>query len=785
MNPEQNRDTIKLLTPAAWHRDMWREGLPIGNGVLGGLVLGAVMAETIIINHASLWHRCSNEPLPDVSHTLAECRRLIDKGNFKEANWASAKALKELGYENNLGSPLPLCAVNIDMGPREAFSKYSRSLHMDSAEAEVSWLEKGARVTRRAFLSRADDLLVVKVESEREFEELDVSLSLYDTAESDTENVIKELEPIETPRELPYQYYAARENGRDFGAVMLLETDGNITQGLKGLAVNGGHSCTVYVKFFIHGERGRDWARLRAELEALDKGYDNLLCRHKTLHEADYACADLILSDKTDTANEHLLLEAYQGEAPVELLEKLWHFGRYLMVCGTSRESNLPFPLYGVWPGRYSLPWPHNMANENLQMIYWHTEVGGMYELLRPMIRYFNERIEDFRQSAKMLFGLNGIYISAGTTPVSALPNQVVPVILNWIGAAGWMARHFYAFYQYSGDEKFFREEIWPFLRETAIFYTEYIVEEGGTCKIYPSVSPENTPQNLMPERGVHMSHPCPSVVNATMDVAIIKELFGIIIAEGGAMGEPEEFLETCKRQRAGLPEYETTPDGDIREWIYPGLDERYEHRHLSHIYPVFPGNEFIAGRDDEMLEHFALSVDKRILGSQTGWSLSHMSCIYSRLGRGESALECIDNLSRSCLLNSLFTLHNDWRHMGLTLGRKSFAPIQMDANMGVVNALQEMLLCAGDGFLRFLPALPERLNTGRAERFAFPGGRVSFEWNRTEKRFCAEITAARGVSVDLYLPPWNSCYSITVNGEERAALGLVLKAGETVIIKN
>jgi alpha-L-fucosidase 2 len=782
----KERDQLILTTPASWHRDLWREGLPIGNGLLGGLVFGQIAFETIVINHAGLWHRAVSMPLPDVSGSLSKTRRLIDEGKFEEANWISSNALREKGYQNKLGSPLPLCAVHLDMGERGAFSHYRRVLDMDTAQVTVSWEENGACFKRESFISREDELLAFRVSGGRSLGGCAFSLKLYDTFESDTADIRAEIgNSVEIKTDSIFQCYAGTVNGKDFGAVMMVAADGGVTDGKNGLTAGDVNSCAAYVKFFVHGERGRDWGRLRAELEALKPDYDKLHSAHADKHRQLYRSADLKLAEKDlDFSNEKLLLEAYEENAPNVMLEKLWRYGRYLIICGT-REDGLPFPLYGNWPGRYSIPWTHNMANENLQMIYWHIEVGGLIDLLRPVIKYYTGMMDDFRSSALKVFGLRGIYVSAGTTPISALPNQIVPVIMNWIGAAGWIARHFYNYYRYTRDEDFFKKEIWPFLYETALFYADYLVERNGTCIIYPSVSPENTPQNLMPPDGQERPHPCPSVVNATMDIAIIKELFGIVIKEGERMGTEQAELEKWSRLRSKLPEYGVTEEGNIREWNYPGLEERYHHRHLSHIYPVFPGNEFVAGRDTERLAAFALAVDRRILGAQSGWSLAHMSCINSRLERGNSALTCLDILARACLLNSFFTLHNDWRNMGLSLGRGSFAPIQMDANMGIVNALQEMIFFSGEDYIRYLPALPDRFKKGEARDFRFPGGRTSFSWDADSKSFAAEITGERKISVQLALP-WGGHFTLSRRNTASGVSGsflLELNSGETVTL--
>lgn len=787
-----HRDQLLLKTPASWHRDLWREALPMGNGILGGLVFGGIAQETILINHARLWHRGVRQPLPDISDSLEKARRLMDEGNYWDANRISADALKQAGYAGRLATPLPLCALRIDMGERAPFSHYRRTLDMDTAQVRVSWQEGERSFLRESFISREGDYLALRIRGQGGLDGCKFSLAIYDTGEDDTRRVLEEIGgSLSVESDGCYQSFAlTHEDGSDYGAVMRIDPcGGKVLQEGQALMLTGTDTCCVWVRFFVGGQKQTDWIVLRRELAQMDADYERALERHAALHRPLYHSADLrIASDGLDTANENLLLDAYEDTASNALLEKLWRFGRYLMVCAT-RPDGLPFPLYGLWHGRYSMAWPHNMANENLQMIYWHTQAGGLISLTRAVIDYYVDMLDDFRENARKLFGLPGIYVPAGTTPGIGLPNQIVPVIMNWIGAAGWLCRHFYDYYRWTGDEELFAAKIFPFIMETAQFYSAYLTEEDGICKIYPSVSPENTPKSLMPsEEWEHMAHPCPSAVNATMDIAIIKEVFGTVIEQGARMGVDEETIEQISRQRSRLPAYETTSEGNIREWNYPGLTERYTHRHLSHLYPIFPGVEFMASRDPEQMKAFALAADKRVLGSQSGWSLAHMACIYARLGRGEQALSCLDNLTKSCLTNSFFTLHNDWRSMGLTLGRDSFAPVQLDACMGIVNALQEMLFFWGDGRLHILPACPERLARASAENLHFPGGTASFSWDLSKGALSLDIRATRDVSLTLCLPAALAhCRIVTAHGEPATGTQckLSLRVGEHAHIRS
>jgi len=422
-----------------------------------------------------------------------------------------------------------------------------------------------------------------------------------------------------------------------------------------------------------------------------------------------------------------------------------------------------------------------------MQMIYWHTMVGGLIEFNNSMFDYFIERIPEFRESARKMYGCRGIYVVAGTTPNIAYPTQIVPVIMNWTGAAGWLSRHFFDYYLYTGDKDFLKSKALPFMYEVALFYEDFLVKEDGKYKCYPSVSPENTPENFMPTDGKPMAHPMPTTINATMDIAIIKELLTNITNSATQMGMYEDKIALWKDILNNLPAYAVNEEGAVKEWIEPIFEDRYDHRHLSHLYPVFPSNEINEENDPKLFKAFEIAVEKRKLGAQTGWSFMHMAAIYARFGNADKALECMDLMAQSGILNNFYTLHNDWRNMGVSLNM-SEAPIQMDANMGWINAVQEMLLYSAPTLIKLLPALPRRWGNGKVKDWCWMGGTISFAWS--EDTFEATFKANRDVETNVKLPKLFNGYTIDINGtylkvcHKNELYKMIVKAGDVVTIK-
>lgn len=747
---DKNINVLTMKYPSSWHGALWREGLPSGNGKIGVNVYGGVKRETVLINHGGLWSGKPAAALPDVHECLEKTRQLMDKKCFKEANWVLANALKEAGYDNERGYPLPLAELNMTLMGLPGFSDYLRAVNMETGEVSSQFCEDGVWVRKDLFVSRKDDMIIMSVKADAPI--LNAVFSLKERESRRTNDKLYEYikSVCEAKADKNILTYTANDtDGLPYGAAARIDADGSIITENGSIKIQNASEILLKIKVFIKGSS--DINALVNELQRENSGYDYYLDRHIPLHKALYSGAELSLGENRNLSNEELLLDAYGGTSSNELVEKLWRLGRYMFICGSCADG-LPFTMYGLWFGEYRQMWSHNMANENIQMIYWHTNVGNLEELNKPLFEYYNGRMECFREAAKKLYGCNGIFIPAGTTPNMSLPNQIVPVILNWTGAAGWLAQHYYRHYLYTSDTEYLHSTLLPFMKAAADFYEDFIVyDEKGQVKIYPSVSPENTPKNFIPPENEDMAHPMTTTINSTLDLAIIKELFLHLLKISEEQNIYTDKADTWRKIVNAIPEYKTNDDGAMREWQYDGFNDRYYHRHLSHIYPIFPGDEI--NICDKVIGTFEKAVDLREIGAQTGWSLAHMASIYARFGRGADAMKCLDNIAKTCMQKNLFTLHNDWRRMDISLEMEDSAPIQLDALMGYVNAVQEMILYSSEKFIRLLPALPDGMPHGKISGWRFVGGSIDMEWNIENKILRAELAADREFEINVVLP--------------------------------
>ena len=494
-----NRHIYTMTRPASWYGEMWREALPLGNGYTGVLIPGSVAEESIHFNRHDLWH--NGNP----GNEIQNMRAFIDREDYVSANQDNfMHALNEKGYHASAEVPYPLGWLTMSFVPESIFRHYRRGINMRTGEAFVEFTVDGDTYRRQAFVSRDSDITVIRMSADRPFTVQYAFRLFEDSAECTITN--------DTIRRT--------SNSGNTGANVLFL--GEFTSEIQnnGLAVTG-KDYTILVRCSSR--------QSPLELEEFrNETYESLYKKHTVLHTSLYDAVTIELADDNlhVPSNEKMLDEAYEDQASPALLERFWRFGRYLFISATAKDS-YPVPLYGLWHGDDNLQWSQYVANENVEMTYWHALAGGLSYALPSLIRYYTSKTATFRECAKKLFGINGLWISAYTTPNVGGVCVPVSVISNWISCAGWLCRHFWEYYLYSGDEELLRTEILPFMYAAALFYQEYALLENDSLQLYPSVSPENTPENLMNVGTRSASgHPCPAVRNALMDFAIMKELF-------------------------------------------------------------------------------------------------------------------------------------------------------------------------------------------------------------------------------------------------------------------
>lgn len=760
------RPLLRMAQPAGW----WRDGFPLGNGTLGAMPYGRLCEERILINHERLWYNGVRPTLPDLSGLLGECRRLIEKGSFAAANELYWNALEEQGGEGRCAVYHPAADLCLRSTSESRFKNYQRFLDMASGEALTYWEWNDEPQVRRVLVSRSDDCIVVEqLGGGLDQQPWELTLELHELVDA----IRTDGELFEPPIEFaanaddPWitgigRYTDPTYKNAEYGVVArviaaedaTIESNGSAT----GLIVHDTNRLLIIAKVFVYEPAETAIKRLKSELATLSPDYDTLREQHVAKHRPMFESCRILFSDTTnvDATNEELLQAAYSGNMPVALLQKMTDYGRYLLLTSANRHS-LPSNLQGIWNGDYAPPWDcFFMINENLQMNYWQALPGGLNDKALGVFRFYESNLADYRENARKLFGCRGIFIPSLTSPETGLSTHKGSWIVNWISGAGWLCQHFYDYYLFTGDETFLSDRLLPFMKEVALFYEDYFEYDADEkVVIAPSVSPENWPREFCNIHSDTSIHPR-LTVNATMDVAIARELLGNLLQGARDCGLYSEHWEKWECMLEGLPAYEVNDDGAVREWLDHRFSDNYEHRHLSHIYPVFPGFEISRESHPAIFESFQIAVDKRRtvgLKAQSGWSLAHMANIEARMGYGEGAMECLETLAQTCVGKNLFTYHNDYRGSGITIERQfgRSAPFQIDANMGLTAAVYEMLIQSRPGSIKLLPAMPAALRSGKAFGLQTRAGvAVDMEWQLEPMAIQATFCSQRDQTIEV-----------------------------------
>ena len=738
-------NTIMYMNrPASWWHDNWREGTPLGNGLHGALVYGNAARERIILTHARLWRGARQMDVPDVSDVLPKMRELIFSGNVPQADRMLVDALRQRGYAPQGAFPYPGADLHVTLPAVHGFSRYRRSLDLSTAESGVTYVDGVERINRRSFVSRTDDVVVVECHKDSQ-----ISITVH-TSDIPDQAAFLPTNPY-TRTEPGWIYFKALIDGVEHGAVARIVTH---------------EKKLILVKLYTDGSSETKWDELRTELEKLEADYDVLLARHVIAHQRLFNACQFSLHDdvfSTSATNEELLDAAYDTGLPNALTERMWAFGRYLLVCAT-RTGGLPCNLTGLWSGEYRAFWAFNMANINLEMTYWQAPSAGLAELMLPVFDYYDAAMEDMRENARRIYGCRGIFLPAVTMPGGMKHLTLAPHITNWTAGAGWIAQHYFDYYRYTGDFDFLKNRALPFMKEAALFYLDFVIWQNGKWHVCPSVSPENHTRYYK-MAGKDFSDPhslndvgdgTQSAIDAAMDIAIIKELFTHLLLIDKTTGLiSSDDRATYEKMLTGAIDYQTNEFGAPREWLREHFPDNDLHRHQSHLYPMFPGLE-LARKDARTTEIYHQGALRRMtvgLSHQTSWSLVQNANTMARVRDGESALESLALIARSCLMRNLFTTHNDWRGSGIGLDMP-WAPFQIDANTGWPSAVQEMLLFSDIDRIDLLPALPKAWVKGRIGTLNTRCGvNVDMNWDQETNTCAVTLQSTRGGIFTLYLP--------------------------------